>query len=199
MKYKKFLEKSFEAFSLLEIAISLAIIGILTLAVIKGQSLLYQARLDKTVAQIESIKISIETFRSTYGNLPGDYNGDELQVEKKGDGNGIIGENEAKEFWQHLEAAGLLTKQQTTPALGGVFTIMHNAANDLPGHWILFSNPGNLGIMSSKDAIALKLKIDGSSDNTSGSVRIKKADGKGGFTQMETTKQKECIIFIEFP
>jgi len=197
MKFTTFFKKQLKAFSLLEVAISLSIIGVLTLAVIKGQSLLYQARMDKTTSQIEAVKISIETFRSTYGQLPGDYNGTELRASKIGNGDGLIENNE------NLEKAGLLTKKQSVPAVGGVFSIALNPATDLRGNWLKLSNADGSGIMNTKDAIIFKIKVDGSSDNASGSMRIRGGNGQENMIEsngnLKDTKQKAFIFYIEFP
>jgi|LADL02.1.fsa_nt_gi prepilin-type N-terminal cleavage/methylation domain-containing protein len=203
MKFTTFFKKQLKAFSLLEVAISLSIIGVLTLAVIKGQSLLYQARMDKTTSQIEAVKISIETFRSTYGQLPGDYNGTELRASKIGNGDGLIENNETETFWEHLEKAGLLTKKQSVPAVGGVFSIALNPATDLRGNWLKLSNADGSGIMNTKDAIIFKIKVDGSSDNASGSMRIRGGNGQENMIEsngnLKDTKQKAFIFYIEFP
>ena len=175
---------------MLEVAISLAIIGILTMAVIKGQDLLYQAKINKTVTQIESIKLSIENFRNTYGKLPGDYNGQELGAQNLGKGDGSIVNST---FWEHLEKAGLLTKSQSMPAIGGIFSVAFNPDN-LQGHWLKLAKEDGSGLMNYKDAISFKVKIDGSSNNETGNVRIRNA--KGGNIQ---TKEKDCIFYIEFP
>lgn len=198
------LKKTFKAFSLLEVAISLAIIGVLTMAVIKGQDLLYQARIDKTVTQIESIKLSIESFRSTYGQLPGDYDGSDLAISKKGGNRGFIIEAQNDAFWEHLEAAGLLTKKQSVPAIGGVFSVVYNPEQNLQGNWIKLAKSDGSGLMDSKDAIAFKVKIDGTTNNNEGSVRIRNGVGNGACVNTNTgqitpTKAKVCIFYIAFP
>lgn len=184
------------AYSLLEIAISLAIIGVLSTAVIKGQQLLYSARIDKTITQIEAIKIAIETFNTTYSALPGDYGMDALNTNNKGNGDGIISGNEVNYFWEHLELAGFINKKQSVPAIGGKFTVKYNPGN-LSGHWIFLSGPNETGILTSKDAISIKMKIDGNTDNNAGSVRVAGCvDGSNG---IRATGQKACTIYIEFP
>ena len=88
-----------KAFSLLEVAIALMIIGVLTMAVMKGQSLLKSARLDKTANQIEAIKLNIEMATS---------NG--MEVHSIND----------------LITAQLMNKKETIPAIGGKFFIKND-------------------------------------------------------------------------
>ncbi len=186
---------SVKAFSLLEVAISLAIIGVLTMAVLKGQQMLHNARIDKTVNQIEALRINIETFRSTYGTIPGDYNGNAIDIAHKGDGDGVLDHGEEKYFFEHLIAAGLMTQKQSIPAIGGYFNVEYNPQG-LIGHWLLLSGPNKSGLLTSKDALTIKLKIDGNEDNTTGIIRISGCTSNG---IVQPTKQKTCTLYIEFP
>jgi prepilin-type N-terminal cleavage/methylation domain-containing protein len=81
-------------FTLVEMAIVLAIIGLIVGGVIKGQELINGARLKSQVAQIDTIKAAIVTFQDKYGYLPGDYTGDTpfgtVGVTTDGDENGAI-------------------------------------------------------------------------------------------------------------
>lgn len=198
---KNFSTLKLKAYSLLEIAISLAIIGVLSMAVIKGQQLLYSAKIDKTISQIESIKIAIETFNTTYGALPGDYNQGALPTEK-GNGDGIIGEDEKAKFWLHLEAADLITKKQSHPPIGGHFEVTYNP-DTLTGHWLLLSGPNKSGLLTPKDAISIKLKIDGNSDNNAGTIRLATGQASAATCMngdtINNVKQKVCMLYIEFP
>ena len=163
----------------------------------KGQQMLHNARLDKTVSQIEALRINIETFRTTYGSLPGDYNGSAIDIVHSGDGDGIIDHGEDAYFFEHLIAAGLMTQKQSIPSIGGYFSVKYNPSDLLTGHWILLSGPKDLGLLTSQDALTLKIKLDGNEDNTSGIARI------GGCVdsnnKVQKTKQKTCTLYIEFP
>lgn len=186
----------YAAFSLLEVAISLAIIGVLTMAVVNGQKILIKTRLEKTSKQIEALRINIESFRATYSALPGYYNGDALEKKDKDD----IFENKV---WAQLIESGLVTQAQTIPAIGGKFSIRHNPAADLQGHWILLSNSNETGLLTSKDALTLKMDLDGTPNNDEGFVRIRNGQGSAdcvdGNNKTQNTKKKACIIYIEFP
>jgi|GEM_PF-2734631 len=189
--------KRMQAFLLLEVAVALTIIGILTMAVIKGQQMLHNARLDKTIMQIESIRINIDTFRTTYGTLPGDYNGHAIEVAHPGNGDSTLDNGEEKYFFEHLIAAGLMTKKQTMPAIGGQFSVVYNTTGDLTGHWLVLAGPNNSGMFNSKDASTVKMKIDGHEDNDNGIIRIRGC--VDGSNTVQNTKKKTCTIYIEFP
>lgn len=207
--FKKYTVKGvtsgFSAFSLLEIAISLAVIGILVLSVIKGQELLRQAKIEKTKTQIESLRIAVEVFNNTYHSLPGDFNDASLlPAAKYGNGDSFINSAEEKlAFWEHLGASGLLSSTQPACApLGGIFSIEHDP-RDLKGHWFLLSNAGK-GVLSPKEAVTLKLKIDGKVGPSEGIIRIKNGDGTNECIEessgaIKNSSKKVCVIFIEFP
>lgn len=190
--------KKIKAFSLLEIAISLAIIGVLTLAVMQGQKLLFEARIETTAKQIEAIRYSFESFRDQYGQLPGDYNQDELNIANKGNGNGIIDANESDFVWEHLYAAGLISKKQSKPTIGGIFFVENeNGQNYL----ILATNKAKNGLLTSQDALILKLKIDGHSNNEEGLIKIKNSSNNNSCLNNDgsvnkANKAKSCIIEI---
>jgi prepilin-type N-terminal cleavage/methylation domain-containing protein len=120
-----------KAFSLLEVAIALMIIGVLTMAVMKGQSLLKSARLDKTAHQIEAIKLNIEMATSN-----------SIEVNEIDD---LIKEQ-------------LMNKKETIPAIGGKFFIKNDENSQI---YILLASNEETPFLNKKDAQTLKFKIDG--------------------------------------
>lgn len=144
-KFKKIAKLKLKAFSLLEIAISLMIIGVLTMAVIQGQFILRSARLDKTAMQIEAIQLNVETART---------NGIEI--------NSI----------DDLIASGLMSNKQIIPAIGGQFFIKKKN-HEPEGDYILLASNAEQCFLNKKDAAALKYKIDGTNEFNIGSVHIK--------------------------
>ena len=110
-------------FTLIEMAIVLLVIILMTGFILKGNELIYQAKIKNLENQYHEIKVAVESYYDRYKYLPGDdpnsgerwYNNDPLEY--KGNGNNII-EGEFKETsdifesrkaWGHLRAAGFVT------------------------------------------------------------------------------------------
>lgn len=64
-----------KGFTLVELAIVMAIIGLLIGGILKGQELMENARVASTVSQIKSVEAAVTTFRDTYSAMPGDLRG----------------------------------------------------------------------------------------------------------------------------
>lgn len=137
------------AFSLVELSIVLAIIGLLIGGVLSGQSLIRAAELRSLMTDMNSFTSAVQNFRDQYKALPGDMlnatnywgaahatpatctstigtgtqtcngTGDGLV---SGPNGGTIDLNERFRFWQHLSNAGFITGTFTgvsTPVNGG--------------------------------------------------------------------------------
>ncbi len=61
-----------KAFTLVELAIVMTIIGLLIGGILKGQELLENARVTSTIAQVKSYEAAVTSFRDVYDGLPGD-------------------------------------------------------------------------------------------------------------------------------
>jgi len=61
------------AFTLVELAIVITIIGLLIGGVLKGQEMIQNARVTNTIATAKSFQAAMITFRDRFDNLPGDY------------------------------------------------------------------------------------------------------------------------------
>lgn len=61
-----------KGFTLVELAIVMAIIGLLIGGILKGQELMENARVASTVTQVKAIEASVTTFRDTFNGIPGD-------------------------------------------------------------------------------------------------------------------------------
>lgn len=105
--------------SLIELAISIAIIGILLALVIGGYSLMHSAQLRRTVVEITEKHHAIDEFEQEYHYLPGDlpessnywetYDaGPPITGAQNGNGNTFVDNNEDLYAWRHLALAGLL-------------------------------------------------------------------------------------------
>jgi prepilin-type N-terminal cleavage/methylation domain-containing protein len=102
-------------FTLVEAAIVLVILGLLVGAVLKGQELIFGARVHNLIAQQTGIKVAFFGFQDRYRALPGDYRFATQNIADaagSGDGNGRIEASgtppENLLVWDHLSKAGLL-------------------------------------------------------------------------------------------
>lgn len=119
------------AFSLIEIAVVLVIIGVLAGVILTAQSLLHQANIRSIIDQQRSYTLAVITFRQKFHALPGDASprtaeGSGLVTRAgtrgQGDANGIL-ENgtthpqglghESALFWADLSASNLLDQAFT--------------------------------------------------------------------------------------
>jgi prepilin-type N-terminal cleavage/methylation domain-containing protein len=122
-------------FTLVELSIVLAIIGLLVGGILAGQSLIRASEIRSIVTDFTRYQAAINTFHDKYRYLPGDFpdatkiwgldpngcpnNNNQTPITKTcdGDGNGTIGNgtmgwddniNEGFRAWQHLSDEGLI-------------------------------------------------------------------------------------------
>lgn len=119
-------------FTLVELAIVMVIIGLLLGAVLKGQSMIDNAKQKKLMNNIQGISAAYFTYFDKYNAVPGDdsaANGRWSAV-ANGDGDGNIEGNatspsgESQEAWQALRYAGLLSGD---PAATGISSLPTHA------------------------------------------------------------------------
>lgn len=67
-------------FTLVELAITLMIIGLLVGAVIKGTEMVENARVVRTIDQVQKYKIAVISFRDMYGAWPGDIRDPDVRL-----------------------------------------------------------------------------------------------------------------------
>jgi prepilin-type N-terminal cleavage/methylation domain-containing protein len=72
VKHKYF--KDQKGFTLVEIAIVLVIIGLLIGGILKGQSMIENAKVKRLAKDIEGIRVAVISFQDRYNMLPGDEN-----------------------------------------------------------------------------------------------------------------------------
>ena len=115
-------------FTLVEIAMALAIIGLLVGGVIKGQEMITNTRLKRIEKDNAGLVVAINSYRDRYRQTPGDDSkaserfsqysdgiNDPLPDEIDGDGDGSISgswvgatNTETANLWKHLRASGLI-------------------------------------------------------------------------------------------
>lgn len=134
-------------FTLVELAIALMVIGLLIGGVLKGQELIENARITRTVKDINDFDTAVMILKNTYNALPGDMKNAARRLPNCGEpycnltstSNGnykIAPESERRNFWIHLERAGLISginEQEdfylVSPknAFGGNYVVWHTS------------------------------------------------------------------------
>lgn len=147
------------AFSIVELAISIAIISLLIAGATAGQKMLRLSQLRGIISDITEVKRNLISFQTTYKYLPGDlpnaydYWGASVGCANtlatsggcNGDGNSKIehtGEN--YRVWQHLEQAGLIT---------GKFSGIHSSNAAVLGVNMPYTKIKGVGMMLRYDDI----------------------------------------------
>jgi prepilin-type N-terminal cleavage/methylation domain-containing protein len=118
-----------KAFTLVELAIVIVIIGLLVGGVLQGQELIEQARQRAMMSQFNGYMAAIGTFQSKYNGLPGDirkgfvyFGGDDcLDTTVSVSNNGCNGDGDGKYayrtegllFWKHLGKAKMIKGSYT--------------------------------------------------------------------------------------
>lgn len=139
-----YLSHSRRAFTLVELAIVLVIIGLIVGGVLVGQDLIKAAGIRANVTQIERYDTAANTFLNKYNGLPGDLRNPTRYFssvtnatggDAQGDGDGLIEtvrgglipctsysciSGEALLFWYELSQAGLITEASTVSDMATV-------------------------------------------------------------------------------
>ncbi len=135
MKYLK--QRDERGFTLVEIAIVLVIIGLLLGGVMKGQTLIQQAKVKNVMNQVDGYRAAIMGFYDRYGMLPGDENNPNIPAFDTNNGNfsgQIQGNAERFYMFQDLQLAGFISGNYT-----GVNVASHAFGDQLYLAW--FGNP----------------------------------------------------------
>lgn len=145
-------------FSLLELAIALAVLAILAGGVLKGRELLNSARVQATLTDIANLETALSAFQARYSALPGDFIAASAAGlgEAAGDGDGLIVGDESCAVFTHLQLSGFI---QGSFIAGsdqlGECTAQSNMENQFSGHYLL-SNTIE-GANSRENAMTLQL------------------------------------------
>ncbi len=122
-----------QAFSLVELAIVLVVLGLLVGGVLSGQSLIRASELRSVSTEYQRYTTAVGSFRDKYFALPGDMSNAVSfwgnTITGNGNGDGLIGNtataigaaaattsNEISNFWQHLASAQLVEGSYTVVA-----------------------------------------------------------------------------------
>lgn len=132
-----------KGFTLVELAIALTVVGLLVVALLKGQEIVQNARANTLMRQIKSTDAGVAVFMDSYGYLPGDIRSPSNVLSgcdgglcmRGGNGNGIIqnhnpnnptGFPEEYNFFPHLSYSGVISFE-----IQGAATVADATANPL--------------------------------------------------------------------
>jgi prepilin-type N-terminal cleavage/methylation domain-containing protein len=199
--------KTLPGFTLIELAVVLIIMGVLTGAILKGQDLLEIAKIRGVIADINRYRLGIALYQETYGALPGDdaYADSHFTDADNGDGDGIIAGDEATYFWRHLAKAGhTASPQPPSSKLGGIFTVAYDPFSGFKGHFLILSNPRYAGLLTPRQAHMLKAKADDGRAQE-GLIRFTDGVAAGGHKCLTQTgdfdithNHTSCILLVSF-
>lgn len=175
-----------QGFTLVELAVVMLLIGIVTGIAVQARSYVRNNRLTATIAQVTTYKEAMQYFRDTYGFLPGDAAAARAILPNctadtfcyNGNGDGIVGESsnsligsqagttslpgvETTMFWKHLAKADLINSIEPntaiTPARFGITHPPASAGGGFTVHYFTF-NTGIAGYL--KTALWMRMNND---------------------------------------
>ncbi len=165
-----------KGFTLVEIAIVLVIIGLLIGGVLKGQSMIQNAKVKRVVKSADELRAAFYTFYDKYGAYPGDENIANIPPNDTNEGNGsgqITTTGEAGMMFEDLALAGVISGNYTgaagdypNHAFGDIYYVIWrtSAQNGKAGHYIRYDN------LPWEVALEIDTKFD-DGDATTGDIR----------------------------
>jgi prepilin-type N-terminal cleavage/methylation domain-containing protein len=132
--------------TLIEMAIVLVVIGFIIGAVIQGQKILYNARLQRIVSDMSDYSHAFLIYFERYGMYPGDENDTNFPSGDtyNGNHNGLVeAGSEADNCWEDLSnALGVVRKQ--SPVRGGQYSFGSMAFGSITRNFISVGNIPNM-------------------------------------------------------
>lgn len=175
-----------DGFTLVELAIVLAIMAILAVAILKGQSIVDQAVVAETVASIKDLRAAAAAFKQRYRYLPGDFPVDKDNPEipgvqtacridgaSAGNGNGSIEPGESSCTSEHLIRVDLIKGDPALPIRNRLGDIWFVRAAD-SGAAVAFTPPVLNVLVLANIPCDIALEIDRKIDDgdlSAGTVR----------------------------
>lgn len=174
-------------FTLIEIAIVLVIIGILTVGVLQGQDILENSRTKSVVSDMKALGAAYNSYIDRYQNPPGDETAAAMTARGwtgtlGGDADGVLeisattpfntGTTEGGGFWRALRAAGFLSGDSADPASYAAGLPRHRAGGLLgvSAGPVVYGMSGKLFAcasgLTSKQAAAIDVAVDGALPDT---------------------------------
>jgi len=152
------MQKNNAGLSLVELSISILVIGIILAGVIEGSSLIRSAKIRKIVTEFTNYNSLVNSFEQQYHYLPGDIPNAQQYwpAASVGNGNGIIDGDNSNHYsenlllWQHLVLSGLLAGPYNgipvdgSTDLGVGINIPVSDPYSQIGYLYTQSNPGNI-------------------------------------------------------
>jgi len=146
-----------KGFTLVELSIVLVIIGLLIGGVLKGKTMIENAKLKRVKNDVDGVVAAVYNYQDRYGYLPGDDVEDretELGATdcdgSQGNGDGLF--NRSGEYscaWQEMIGAGLMAgdpgvhdeqKVAKRSPFGGRYLLRYGTHNDQNGNYIFVDN-----------------------------------------------------------
>src|SRR5687767_1096228 len=183
-------------FTLVEIAIGLAIIGLLLGGILKGQEMITQAKIKNVMADFSGVSAAYHGYQDRYRGIPGDDPNAAARwavapAAVSGNGNGVVAGTynnggaacttavEACSWWDHLRKAGFVSGNGPTQPFNALTGIIGVQTGDgAAGPTLLNAGGGNgfVGLLMcsanlpDKIAIAVDTQMDDGTSNL-GTVR----------------------------
>lgn len=184
-------------FSLIELSITLVVIGLIIAAIASGAHLMQAAQINKIISELSGYKQAVESFQLKYNNLPGDQPDATnfwLDVENGNGDEHISGLTERLQAWAHLAKSHMISGNFTgiaeTPSVfkeevnvpsstvkGAYYILGYDEVyGKIANNIQLVTTEGNNapegGAISASDARIIDKKLDSSADPANGNLFV---------------------------